>query len=108
MRAILIAALLLFATAASAEEPVVSLRLAAGRQDPFVPVPVSLSSLRPDAPWARTELLGEALGRRLGVRNGRWDMFDARLAPAGKSGPTLAGTVRKNRAEIQLRWRPDE
>jgi len=55
---------------------------------------------------ARGELLGEALGRRLGVHNGRWDMFDATLA--GKGGPMIAGTVRKNAAEIQLRWRPDE
>jgi hypothetical protein len=108
MRAILVAALLLFATAASAEEPVVSLRLAAGRQNPFAAASQSLSPLRREARWAHGELLGEALGRWLGVQNGRWDMFDASLAPAGKSGPTVAGTIRKNTAEIQLRWRPDE
>ena len=82
------------------------MRLSAGRQDRPGPLAENLSPLRRDAHLARGELLGEALGRRLGVHNGRWDMFDATLA--GKGGPMIAGTVRKNAAEIQLRWRPDE
>jgi len=106
MRAVSIAALLLFTTSAHAEEQAISLRLTAGRQDRSVLQAENLSPLLRDAHWARDELLGEALGRWLGVHNGRWDMFDATLA--GKGGPMIAGTVRKNAAEIQLRWRPDE
>lgn len=106
MRAVPIAALLLFATAAHAEEPAVSLRLAGGRQDRPVSQAENLSPPRRDAHWAHGELLGEALGRWFGVHNGRWDMFDATLA--GEGGPMIAGTVRKNTAEIQLRWRPGE
>ncbi|MBU6299288.1 MAG: hypothetical protein KGJ79_16695 [Alphaproteobacteria bacterium] len=57
-----------------------------------------------DLQWTRNRLLGDALGTWLGIHNGRWDMFDE---PAGE-GPAICGTVRKNAAEIQLRWHPDE
>jgi hypothetical protein len=106
MRALPIAVFLLFATAASAQEPSVPLRLVA--DTPAVADPEKLLPLRRDAPWAHNELLGDALGRWLGVHNGRCDMFGDTLAVTGERGPTIAGTIRKNAAEIQLRWRPDE
>jgi hypothetical protein len=106
MRALLIAAFLLFATAASAQEPSVSLRLAADAQ--AVTVPEKLLPSRRDTYWVHNELLGDALGRWLGVRNGRWDMFAETPAATDEGSPTIAGTIRKNAAEIQLRWRPDE
>ena len=107
MRALPIAALLLFATAAHAGEPGISLRLASARQTAPSARPENLPPRR-EVRWERSELLGEALGRWLGVRDGRWDLFDASLLQPGEGGPVLAGTVRKNAAEIQLRWRPDE
>jgi hypothetical protein len=106
MRALSIAAFLLFATGASAQEPSVSLPLAAGAQPAAGPENPPPS--RRDTYWLHNELLGDALGRWLGVRNGRWDMFARTLAATNEGGPTIAGTIRKNAAEIQLRWRPDE
>lgn len=106
MRAVPIAAFLLYATAAHAEEPAVSFQLTAGQLDRIGLRAETLSPQRRNADWAHSELLGEALGRWLGVHNGRWDMIDATFA--GQGGPMIAGTVRKNAAEIQLRWRPDE
>ncbi len=58
------------------------------------------------AQWTRNRLLGDALGAWLGVRNGRWEMFDEVLTP--EDGPAISGTIRKNAAEIQLRWHADE
>ena len=108
MRAVLIAAFLLFATAASAEEPSVPLRLAVDIHKAPAAAPEKLSLSRRDARWEHNELLGDALGQWLGVHNGRWDVFAETLAATDESGPTIAGTIRKNAAEIQLRWRPDE
>ena len=109
MRIILIAALLLSVTAACAQEANVralSLRMAPAKAASADGE--TLSPSRRDAPWARDELMGEALGRWLGVHNGRWDVFAEPLAAAGEGGPTIAGTIRKNAAEIQLLWSPDK
>jgi hypothetical protein len=59
------------------------------------------------------ELLGDALGNWMGVKDGRWDVFNAALfddgTPSGKTNsPTIAGTVRADAALIQLRWHPGE
>jgi hypothetical protein len=59
------------------------------------------------------ELLGDALGNWMGVKAGRWDLFHATLFDDGTAGdeansPVIAGTIRKNAAEIQLRWHPGE
>ncbi|MGA7676015.1 MAG: hypothetical protein WCA78_13335 [Rhizomicrobium sp.] len=109
MRIILIAALLSSATAASAQEA--SDRALSLRMAPFEATSADgekLSSSRRDAVWAQGELVGDALGNWLGVHNGRLDVFVKSLAAAGENGPTIAGTIRKNAAEIQLRWHPDE
>jgi hypothetical protein len=58
------------------------------------------------SPWERRELVGEAMGRWLGVRNGRWDAFSGKLFEEFENGPVISGTIRKNAAQIQLRWRP--
>lgn len=89
-------ALCLFATAASAEDA----------HDRALPLPAADKSLERAAPWSHRELLGDALGHWLGVRDGRWEMFDEPLADDG--GPVLAGTIKKNEALIQLRWHPGE
>ncbi|MDE2133104.1 MAG: hypothetical protein KGM97_10400 [Alphaproteobacteria bacterium] len=68
--------------------------------------PGKLMSQR-QARWPQDELLGDALGRWLGVDHGRWDVFPQTLA-MGDGGPVIAGTFRKNAAEIQLRWRPGD
>lgn len=107
MRTILIVAILLSATAAAQDmdDRAVPLRLvvlprAIGAN------PGNLTPYR-QARWPQDELLGDALGRWLGVDNGRWDVFPQTLA-AGDGGPVIAGTFRKNAAEIQLRWHPGE
>ena len=111
MRTIPIAVFLLFAAAASAAEPgdgAISLRLAQDVRKEAIADPERPSPPRHSAVMAQDELLGDTLGRWLGVRDGSWDMFADTLAPAGKGGPTIAGTIRKNAAEILLRWHPDE
>lgn len=58
------------------------------------------------SPWEKRELLGEAMGRWLGVKNGRWDAFNGKLFEDFENGPVISGTVRHGAAQIQLRWRP--
>lgn len=53
------------------------------------------------------ETVAQAFARWLGVRNGRWDAFDGRISD-WPLAPRLAGTIKGNAAEIQLRWRPGE
>lgn len=65
----------------------------------------TLCEARP-SPWERREMLGEAMGRVLGMRNGRWDAFSGQLFEDFENGPVIAGTFRKSAAQIQLRWRP--
>ncbi|MGC9953725.1 MAG: hypothetical protein ABSD21_05570 [Rhizomicrobium sp.] len=111
MRTLLIAVFVLFATAASAEEPsdrALPLRLPPDTHKAAAAAPEKLSPPSHDAFWVQDKFLGDALGHWLGVHNGRWDMFEETLATTDEGGPTIAGTVRKNRAEIQLRWHPDE
>jgi hypothetical protein len=60
----------------------------------------------PHSRWEKRELLGEAMGRWLGVQNGRWDAFNGKLFEDFDTSPVISGTVRKNAAEIQIRWRP--
>jgi hypothetical protein len=99
MRALLMALLLLGPAAASET---------AGLTMPPLEIDPCLDKLcpAPPSPWQKRELLGEAMGRWLGVRNGRWDAFDGKLFEDVVDSPVLSGTVRKNAAEIQLRWRP--
>ena len=58
----------------------------------------------------KRELLGDTLGHWLGIRAGRLDVFSETLFADDSpgNGPILAGTIRKDAAEIQLRWRADE
>lgn len=58
------------------------------------------------SPWEKRELLGEAMGRWLGVKDGRWDAFNGKLFEDFENGPVISGTVRHSAAQIQLRWRP--
>ncbi len=108
MRAVLIVAILLSAAAAAAQDmgdPAAPWRLVvlprATGAIPGNPMPYRR------ARWPQDELLGDALGRWLGVDNGRLDVFPQTLA-ASDGGPVIAGTFRKNAAEIQLRWHPGE
>jgi hypothetical protein len=107
MRQFLIAAVLLSCTAAAGEDlntrahPLL-LPLDTQKTQHFAGPSAAASSPR--------ELLGDTLGNWLGVRAGRWDVFSETLSDDNSSGngPVLAGTVRKDAAEIQLRWRSDE
>ena len=108
MRTLIIAAVLLFATAASAEEPgdrAPSLRLAQFINKAAVADPENLAPPRHGAGWAQNELLGDALGGWMGVHNGRWDMVDDVIT---EGGPTIGGTFKKGAAIVQLRCHPDE
>jgi hypothetical protein len=106
MRASLFAACLMSVSAAAAED------LNARAH----PLPLPLNEQRNAARQAdppKREVLGDALGNWMGVKDGHWDVFDAALFDDGTSGseakgPTIAGTVRKDAAEIQLRWHPGE
>ena len=108
MRTITIAAVLLFATAASAEEPgdrALSLRQVQYVNTAAVADPDKLASPRHSTNWAQDELVGDALGSWMGVHNGRWEMYDGVHT---KGEPTIGGTFKKGAAVIQLRWRSDE
>ncbi|MDE2183433.1 MAG: hypothetical protein KGJ78_10475 [Alphaproteobacteria bacterium] len=97
MRIALAAALVLVAIAAEARET-----------SPSPPSSIARAEQAPNPdPWRQKELLGDALGRWLGVRNGKLDVFEDRLS--NEPGyPIVSGTIRKDAAEIQLRWRADE
>ena len=108
MRTLIIAAFLLFATAASAEEPgerAPSFRLAQYVNTAAVADPEELAPPRHGARWEQDELVGDALGGWLGVHHGRWEMYDGVRT---EGGPTIGGTFKKGAAIIQLRWKSDE
>ena len=106
MRKVLIPAFLMLATAAQAEDM--------GNRAYPVNLPpdhrrVMATPLPPVyMPWSKGELIGDRMGRWLGVRDGKMDVFDQDLTLMGEDGPVLCGTIRKNAAEIQLRWHPGE
>jgi hypothetical protein len=108
MRTLMIAAVLLFATAASAEESgerAPSFRLAQYVNTAAVADSEKLAPPRHGARWEQDELVGDALGGRLGIHNGRWEMDDGARADGG---PIIGGTFKKGAAIIQLRWKSDE
>ncbi len=96
----LVLALLLIGPAAAAEPLNLSLPL-----PDFELCFEKLCPVRP-SPWEKRELLGEAMGRWLGVKGGRWDAFNGKLFEDFETSPVISGTIRKNAAQIQLRWRP--
>jgi len=105
MRQFLIAAVLLSCTAAAGED-------LNTRAHPLL-LPLDTQKTQyfvGPAASSRRELLGDTLGNWLGVRAGRWDVFSETLSDDNSpgNGPTLSGTVRRDAAEIQLRWRSDE
>ena len=106
MRKVLIPGFLMFATAAQAEDMgnrAYPVNLPPDhRRDMATPLPPVY------LPWSKGELIGDTMGRWLGMRGGKLDVFDQTLAFMGEDGPVLSGTIRKNAAEIQLRWHPGE
>ncbi len=109
MRALLIATFLLSFAAASGEDlnsraHPLRLPLDGQRSQHFAG--------RQESVWSKDVVLGDRLGKWLGVRAGHLDLFNEPLFDDGTapepSEPTIAGTIRKDAAEIQLRWRPDE
>jgi hypothetical protein len=103
MRTIVIAMILLSATAASAGD--------LNRSGPFEwrdnsdRTLLISASLRQPSRWDHHQMLGDAMGDWLGVHNGRWDVYDGTLM---KGGPTIGGTFKKGAAVIQLRWKSGE
>jgi hypothetical protein len=109
MRKLRVAAFLLSATAAFAGDTNFHvLQLPASPDGATKPGFAEAPPPRQAPLWLNNELLGDALGRWLGVKNGRWELFSETVALMGDSGPTIAGTVNKNAVKIQLRWRPGE
>lgn len=50
----------------------------------------------------------DGVASRLGVTDGRLDLFERRLNGPGESGPAFVGAVDHGAAEIRLRWNPGE
>jgi hypothetical protein len=103
MRTTFIAVLLLSVTAAFAGDPYRS--GPSEWQDKSDSTLLINTSLRQTSPWAHDQMLGEALGDWLGVRNGCWEVYDGVLT---EGGPTIGGTFKKGAAVIQLRWHSGE
>jgi len=104
MRAFLIAAVLLSFASAAGED------LNARAHPMRLPLdgqrgPYFAGRLVSTAP--KDTVIGDRIGVWLGVTAGRWDLFDDG-SPSDKGSPTLAGTIRKGAAEIQVVWHPDE